>query len=131
MKALLVVDVQYDFLPGGSLEVPEGDQVIPVINDLMKKFDFVVATQDWHPADHGSFASQHEGKEPGDKIELDSAAPILLDVYRTHDDEQIRTMAMVAASFTAATGRNGRTTAETLATRLTLWASEKPTAPAA
>ncbi len=77
MKALLVIDVQFDFLPGGSLEVPKGDQVIPVINDLMEKFDLVVATQDWHPEDHGSFASNHEGKEPGDKIELEGLEQIL------------------------------------------------------
>ena len=61
--ALLIVDVQNDFLPGGALAVPGGDGVIPVINDLMPEYDLVVATQDWHPADHGSFAANHEGRE--------------------------------------------------------------------
>jgi nicotinamidase/pyrazinamidase len=71
MKALLITDVQYDFLPGGALAVAGGDQVIPVINRLMDQFDLVVATQDWHPVDHGSFASQHAGKKPGDQILLE------------------------------------------------------------
>jgi nicotinamidase/pyrazinamidase len=63
-KALLIVDVQNGFCPGGNLAVPEGDQVVPVINRLMAQggYDLVVASQDWHPADHGSFASQHPGK---------------------------------------------------------------------
>lgn len=70
MKALIVVDVQYDFLPGGSLAVPDGDKIIPVINRIMKNFDVVVATQDWHPAGHISFASTHEGRQPFEVIEL-------------------------------------------------------------
>lgn len=70
MKALLVVDVQYDFLPGGALAVPDGDKIIPVVNELISRFDFIVATQDWHPADHKSFASNHEGKKVGDIIKL-------------------------------------------------------------
>ena len=69
MKTLIIVDVQNDFTPGGSLEVPEGDQIIPVINQLQDKFDLVIATQDWHPADHSSFASNHDDKEPFDQIE--------------------------------------------------------------
>ena len=52
MKALIIVDMQYDFLPGGALAVNEGDQIIERINKLQEKFDLVVATQDWHPADH-------------------------------------------------------------------------------
>lgn len=70
MKALIVVDVQYDFLPGGSLAVPDGDKIIPMINRIMKNFDVVVATQDWHPAGHISFASTHEGRQPFEVIEL-------------------------------------------------------------
>ena len=70
MKAIIVVDIQNDFLPGGSLAVSEGDQIIPVVNELMEKFDLVVATQDWHPAEHGSFASNHKNKQPGEMIEL-------------------------------------------------------------
>jgi nicotinamidase/pyrazinamidase len=69
MKALIIVDVQNDFLPGGALEVPDGDQIIPVLNDLQARFDLVVATQDWHPDGHSSFASQHEGRKPFEQIE--------------------------------------------------------------
>lgn len=77
MKALLVIDIQNDFLPGGSLAVPEGDHIIPVVNELMPEYQLVVATQDWHPADHGSFASNHSGKKPGDLITLDGLEQIL------------------------------------------------------
>jgi len=68
MKALVIIDVQNDFMPGGSLEVPDGDRIVPVINELQEKFDLVVATQDWHPEDHVSFASNHEDKKPFDTI---------------------------------------------------------------
>lgn len=71
MRALIIVDVQYDFLPGGALAVDKGDEVIPVINGLQSKFDLVVATQDWHPPDHGSFASNHQGKKPFEMGTLD------------------------------------------------------------
>lgn len=66
MKALLLIDLQNGFCPGGKLAVAEGDQVIPVANRLMRDggYDFIVASQDWHPADHGSFASRHPGKQP-------------------------------------------------------------------
>lgn len=77
MKALIMVDVQNDFLPGGALAVPEGDKVIPVLNSLQAQFDLVVATQDWHPECHSSFASQHEGKKPFDEIEWRGATQIL------------------------------------------------------
>jgi len=70
VRALILVDLQYDFMPGGALTVPGGDEVVAVANGLMSEFDWVVATQDWHPADHLSFASQHPGKVPGDEIEL-------------------------------------------------------------
>lgn len=76
-KALILVDLQNDFIPGGALAVPNGDQVIPVANKLMKKFDLVVATQDWHPPDHGSFASQYPGKQPGEFVQLDGLEQIL------------------------------------------------------
>ena len=68
---LVVVDVQNDFCQGGSLAVPEGDLVVPVINRLVGRFSAVVATQDWHPANHESFASAHPGKNPFDTAELD------------------------------------------------------------
>jgi len=80
-KALLVVDVQYDFLQGGALEVPMGDEIIPIVNKLIDKFDFVVATKDWHPLDHGSFAANHEGKKPGDIINLEGLQQILWPVH--------------------------------------------------
>ena len=61
---LLVIDVQNDFCPGGALAVPDGDAVVPVINQLIPQFDNVVVTQDWHPSGHSSFASSHNGAEP-------------------------------------------------------------------
>jgi len=76
-KALIIVDVQYDFIPGGALPVPEGDRVVAVINQLQPKFDLVVATQDWHPSSHGSFASNHPGKKPGEIIQLHGLTQIL------------------------------------------------------
>ena len=63
-SALIVVDVQNDFCPGGNLAVPEGDRVVPVLNRCMLKFPLVVATKDWHPADHISLVSNHPGMEP-------------------------------------------------------------------
>ena len=77
MKALILVDIQNDFVPGGALAVPEGDKIIPIVNRLQKFFDLIVATQDWHPASHGSFASNHKGKKPGDTIELEGLQQIL------------------------------------------------------
>jgi len=70
MDALIVVDIQNDFLPGGALAVPQGDEVIGVANRIQRDFQLVVATQDWHPANHGSFASQHADRQVGDQIEL-------------------------------------------------------------
>ncbi|HYY14984.1 MAG TPA: bifunctional nicotinamidase/pyrazinamidase [Chthoniobacterales bacterium] len=81
MKALIVVDVQNDFLPGGALPVPNGDEVIAVINKLQPRFELIVVTQDWHPADHGSFAANHPGKQPGDRIMLDGIEQILWPVH--------------------------------------------------
>ena len=77
MKALIVVDIQNDFLPGGALAVPSGDEVVSVTNELMPKFDLVVATQDWHPANHGSFAENHTDRQAGDVIELNGLQQIL------------------------------------------------------
>ncbi len=77
MNALLVVDTQNDFCPGGALAVPEGDQVVPVINRLMDKFDNIINTQDWHPAGHHSFASSHEGKDPFDTVEMHYGTQVL------------------------------------------------------
>lgn len=70
MKALILVDIQNDFLPGGKLAVPDGDDIIPVVNDLQEHFELVVATQDWHPSNHKSFASNHNHKKPFDIINI-------------------------------------------------------------
>ena len=70
MKALLLIDIQNDFLQSGSLPVPDGDAIIPVVNRLQDYFELVIATQDWHPANHKSFASNHPGKKPLDVIDL-------------------------------------------------------------
>lgn len=70
MKALILIDIQNDFLPGGSLAVKNGDEIIPVVNRLQQHFDLVLATQDWHPRNHLSFASSFPGKEPGDHVDL-------------------------------------------------------------
>jgi len=90
MNALILVDLQNDFLPGGALPVPHGDEVIPVANELQRRFDLVVATKDWHPPNHGSFAANHPGKEPGDRIMLDGIEQILWPVHcvqNTHGAE--------------------------------------------
>ena len=77
MKTLVIIDMQNDFIPRGALEVPGGDKIIPVINRLQEKFDLVIATQDWHPENHMSFASSHEEKEPFDTIEWHGMDQIL------------------------------------------------------
>ena len=76
-RALILVDIQYDFLPGGALAVADGDKVVAVANRVQSAFELVVATQDWHPANHGSFASQHRGKKPGDVIDLNGIPQVL------------------------------------------------------
>lgn len=77
MKALVLVDIQNDFLPTGALPVAKGHEVVPVANRLMGQHPLVVATQDWHPADHGSFASQHPGRKPGDMVDLNGLPQVL------------------------------------------------------
>ena len=77
MRALIVIDVQNDFCPGGALAVPGGDEIVQDINALMPDFDAVVLTQDWHPAGHSSFASSHDGKEPYDMIEMSYGPQVL------------------------------------------------------
>ncbi len=90
MKALIIVDIQNDFLPGGALAVPRGDEVVAVANQLQSRFDRVIATKDWHPANHGSFAANHPGRKPGEVIELHGQSQILWPVHcveRTHGSE--------------------------------------------
>lgn len=81
MTALILVDVQNDFIPGGALPVPQGHQVISPCNAIQPAFDLVVATQDWHPSNHGSFAVNHPGKQIGDVIELNGLTQILWPVH--------------------------------------------------
>ena len=72
MKTLIIIDVQNDFIPGGPLEVPFGNMIVPVINEIAGYFDLVVATQDWHPQNHKSFASNHFAAKPFEKIMLNN-----------------------------------------------------------
>jgi nicotinamidase/pyrazinamidase len=81
MKALILTDIQNDFLPGGALGVAEGDAVIPPANRLMPRFPLVVATQDWHPANHGSFAANHLGRKVYDQVELNGLPQTLWPVH--------------------------------------------------
>ncbi|MCS7305827.1 MAG: bifunctional nicotinamidase/pyrazinamidase [Thermoguttaceae bacterium] len=81
MKCLIIVDVQNDFCPGGALPVPNGDQVVPIINQFIRRFDRVVATQDWHPPGHLSFAANHPGRKPGEVIQLAGLEQILWPVH--------------------------------------------------
>lgn len=76
-QALIVIDVQNDFCPGGALAVPDGDQIVTDINALMAEFPTVILTQDWHPAGHSSFASSHDGKSPYDMIDMPYGPQVL------------------------------------------------------
>jgi nicotinamidase/pyrazinamidase len=75
--ALVVVDLQNDFCPGGALAVPGGDEIVPAVNALARRFEHVILTQDWHPADHRSFASAHPGRRPYETVELDYGPQVL------------------------------------------------------
>jgi nicotinamidase/pyrazinamidase len=77
MHALILVDIQNDFMPGGPLAVPGGDEIIPLVNELQNSFSLVVATQDWHPQDHKSFASNHPGKKTFESITLHGLEQVL------------------------------------------------------
>lgn len=106
---LVVVDVQYDFLPGGTLAVSGGDEIVPLINALAKKFKNVVLTQDWHPAGHISFASQHEGKAPFETVELDYGTQVLWPdhcVWQTHGAEISRDLDIPHAQLVIRKGYN-------------------------
>jgi len=81
MNALILVDIQNDFVPGGALAVREGDLIVPLVNRLQPHFDLVVATQDWHPANHGSFAANHPGGKPGELIDLHGLRQILWPIH--------------------------------------------------
>jgi nicotinamidase/pyrazinamidase len=94
VNALIIVDLQNDFCPGGALAVPQGDLVIPIINRLQEKFELIVATQDWHPPDHGSFAANHPGKKIGEVIDLNGLPQIL---WPTHCVQNTRGAEFVPA----------------------------------
>ncbi len=85
MTALILVDIQNDFCPGGALAVPEGDAIVPVVNSVQAGYDLVVATQDWHPANHGSFAANHPGRAAGEQIELNGLPQILWPIHCVQD----------------------------------------------
>lgn len=76
-NALIVIDVQNDFCPGGALAVPDGDKVVPVVNAMMAEFGTVILTQDWHPSGHSSFASSHAGTAPYDMIDMPYGPQVL------------------------------------------------------
>lgn len=86
-NALIIVDIQYDFLPGGSLAVPDGDKIIPIINKIQKQFDLIVITQDWHPANHKSFASSHKNKKAYDVIKLNGSDQVLWPTHCVQNSE--------------------------------------------
>jgi nicotinamidase/pyrazinamidase len=77
MKTLIIIDPQNDFMPGGSLAVPNGDEIIPLINKLQEKFDLVIASQDWHPEGHASFAKSHNGKKEFETIDLNGIEQVM------------------------------------------------------
>ena len=81
MRALVLVDLQYDFLPGGALAVPRGDETIPVAQRLMPEFEVVVATQDWHPRDHKSFAANTPGAQVGEIREVNGLLQVMWPVH--------------------------------------------------
>ena len=81
MKALAVIDLQNDFCPGGALAVPGGDEIVPIVNRLTPLFPLVVASQDWHPPDHGSFAANRPGRQPYELDELAGVPQVLWPVH--------------------------------------------------
>lgn len=81
MHALILVDIQNDFMPGGALAVPHGDEIVPLVNQLQDVFDLITATKDWHPPMHSSFASNHPNKEPGDVVESEGLTQVLWPVH--------------------------------------------------
>ncbi|MCM4159060.1 bifunctional nicotinamidase/pyrazinamidase [Antarcticibacterium flavum] len=81
MKTLIIIDVQNDFIPGGALAVPGGDEIVEVINRLQEKFELIIATQDWHPQGHSSFAESHPGKKEFEKIQWKGQEQVLWPVH--------------------------------------------------
>jgi len=111
-RALIIVDVQYDFLPGGNLAVAEGEAIIPVVIDLIDsgdKYGLIVATQDWHPADHGSFASAHEGAQPFDLGELNGLEQVFWPDHCVQGEDGARLQETVLEKLVAVTENGVRT----------------------
>jgi len=86
-QALLIIDVQNDFCPGGLLAVNDGNAVVPIINAMQADFPLVVATQDWHPADHSSFAANHDGADPFSSVEMPYGTQVLWPVHCVQGSE--------------------------------------------
>ncbi len=99
-KALVLVDLQYDFCPGGALEVARGDETVAVANRVARHFELVVATQDWHPADHGSFAANHDGAEPYQVRDLHGLQQVLWPVHCVQGTRGAAFHAQLTASIT-------------------------------
>ncbi len=111
MKALLLVDIQNGFCPGGNLPVPHGDEIVPIANRLIEDggYDVIVASQDWHPADHGSFASQHPGKKPFEMGELSGQPQVMWPdhcVQETQDAEFHPDLDIEAVDYIQQKGEN-------------------------
>lgn len=87
MRALILVDIQNDFVTGGALAVPQGETIVPTVNNLQAHFDLIVATKDWHPEEHGSFAANHQGKNPGEVIDLNGLQQVLWPIHCVQDTE--------------------------------------------
>lgn len=87
MKVLLLVDIQNDFSPTGALPVKDGDAIIPFVNQKHNEFDLIVATQDWHPQNHGSFASNYPGKNPGEMVTLGNVDQVLWPAHCVQETE--------------------------------------------
>jgi len=87
MNALIIIDIQNDFLPGGALAVPGGNEIIPIVNNMMDSFDLVVATKDWHPPDHGSFAANHPGHDLFETVDLNGLPQTLWPVHCVQETE--------------------------------------------
>jgi len=107
MKTLIIIDVQNDFLPGGSLAVPKGDEIIYLINAFQEKFDLIIATQDWHPAGHSSFAANHLGKEEFETIELRGEEQVLWPVHCVQNTQGAKFSSLLNTSKIEAIFRKG------------------------
>ena len=107
-SVLVLVDLQVDFLPGGALAVPDGHEVLPVANRLAASFRNVVLTQDWHPADHVSFAESHPGRAPFESIDLPYGPQVLWPVHCVPDPIRARLSARLDAPHPQLEDRNGQ-----------------------